>query len=185
MAITAFLSRSSALLNWGPGGPASSETLVLIPASSLQLIWGSELQLLNRGSWGPPLLGAGFLYCILSPTDSNFLCTELYYCFMPTHFLPITGQRNVQLPPSFEWHVWSSSSGKTVIHFTDHPLPVHQFVTEPWDFNYVPYCLPSSPTQSLPITGQRNMQLPSSLEWQVWLDRRSIYNTSRVQSMDQ
>ena len=27
--------------------------MVLIPSSSLPLIWGSELQQLNRGSWGP------------------------------------------------------------------------------------------------------------------------------------
>ena len=62
------------------------------------------------------------------------------------------------------------------MQFTGHPLPVPQFVTAPWDFNPVPYCQPSSPTQSLPITGQRNMQLPPSLEWHVWLGRRSIYN---------
>ena len=64
----------------------------------------------------------------------------------------------------------------TVMQFTGHPLPVHQFVTVPWDFNPVPYCQPSSPTQSLPITGQRNMQLPPSLEWHVWPGRRSIYH---------
>ena len=29
----------------------------------------------------------------------------------PTQSVPITGQRNMQLPPSLEWHVWSSSSG--------------------------------------------------------------------------
>ena len=34
----------------------------------------------------------------------------------------------------------------TAMQFTDHPLPVHQFVTVPWDFNPVPYCQPSSPT---------------------------------------
>ena len=28
----------------------------------------------------------------------------------------------------------------TVMQFTGHPLPVHQFVTAPWDFNLVPYC---------------------------------------------
>ena len=77
MAITAFLTRSPGLLNWGPS---------LIPASSLQLIWGSELHLLNRVSWGPPLLGAGSLYSILYPTNSNFQCTELYYCFTSTQF---------------------------------------------------------------------------------------------------
>ena len=52
----------------------------------------SELQLLNRGSSGPPLLGAGFLYRILSPTGliSNwlkFLCTELYNSSPSTFFL--------------------------------------------------------------------------------------------------
>ena len=46
----------------------------------------SEHELLNRGSWGPPLLGAGYRYSILSPTNSNFPCTELYYCFTPTQF---------------------------------------------------------------------------------------------------
>ena len=58
--------------------------MVLILASSLQLIWTPTAQ---SGSWGPPLLGAGSLYRILSPTDSNFLSTELYYCFMPTQFI--------------------------------------------------------------------------------------------------
>ena len=58
--------------------------MVLIPASSLQL------QLLDRGSRGPPLLGAGSLYSILSPTNSNFLCTKLYYCFTPTQFNLLT-----------------------------------------------------------------------------------------------
>ena len=27
----------------------------------------------------------------------------------------------------------------TVIQFTDHSLPVHQFATVPWEFNPVPY----------------------------------------------
>ena len=52
--------------------------------SSLQLIWGSELQLLNRGSWGPTLLGTGSLYSILSPTDLNFLSLGLYNNLLPT-----------------------------------------------------------------------------------------------------
>ena len=104
MAITAFLSRSPGLLNRGPGtwspfqhlrsnwsealnsnfligGPEPPPlclVLVLSTASYLQLIWCSELQLLNRGSWGPPLLGAGSLYRILSPTHLNFLSPGLY-----------------------------------------------------------------------------------------------------------
>ena len=50
-----------------------------------------------------------------------FNSSALYYLQTPTRryghastpplFLPITGHRNVSLPPSLEWHVWSSSSG--------------------------------------------------------------------------
>ena len=75
VAITAFLSRSPGLLNWGA---QSLWDMFLIPASSLQLVWGFELQLLNRRSWGPPLLGASSLYSILSPTDLNFQSPGLY-----------------------------------------------------------------------------------------------------------
>ena len=51
---------------------------------------------------------------------------------MPTQYLPITGHRH--------------RAEITVMQFTGHSLPVHQFVTVPWDFNPVPYCQPSSPT---------------------------------------
>ena len=50
----------------GAWGPSLSGTY-----SSFQHLlsnW-SDLQLLNQVSWGPPLLGAGFLYRILSPTN--------------------------------------------------------------------------------------------------------------------
>ena len=79
VAITSFLSRSLGLLNRGPGdsvslghGPYSS---IFSPTATAQ-----------SRAWGPPLLGAGSLYRILSPTDPNFLCIELYYCFTPTQF---------------------------------------------------------------------------------------------------
>ena len=58
----------------------------------------------------------------------------------------------------------------TVMQFTGHSLPVHQFVTVPWDFNPVPYCQPSS---AMPM----EYALPPSLEWHVWPGRRSIYNS--------
>ena len=104
MVITAFLSRSPGLLNREPSLSGTWSSFQHLLSN-----W-SELQLLDQGPWGPSLLAAGSLYSILSPTDTNFLCTELYYCFTPTQSLPITGQRNMQLPPSLEWHVWSSSS---------------------------------------------------------------------------
>ena len=158
LAIRAFLSRSPGLLNRGPAslghGPHSS---IFSPTD---LSSNCSIGVLG----GPPLLGAGSLYRILSPTASNFLCTELYYCFTPhsisSHNWPTEYVTSARLwNGMFDYHRLEI----TVMQFTGHPLAVHQFVTAPWDFNLVPYCQPSSPTQSLLITGQRNMQLPPSL----------------------
>ena len=155
LAITAFLLCSHGQLNRGPGGPAS---LVHVPQSSIFSPSGlipnlSDLQL------------------------TDFLSSSgLYNCFTSTQYLPITGQRNMQLPPSLEWHVWSLPSGNNC-------RAVHRSLSSGASvcdctvgFNPVPYCQPSLPTQSLPITDQRNMQLPPSLEWHVWPGRRSVYN---------
>ena len=140
--------------------------LVLSTASYLQLVWSPKL---NRGSRGPLLLGAGFLYHILSPNWLNFLCTQLYNSSPPTQSPPTTGHRNMRFR-----HRWNGMFDRgraeiTVMQFTCHSLPVHRFVTVPWDFNPVPYCQPSSPT---PL----EYALPLSLEWHVWRGRRSIYN---------
>ena len=84
MAITAFLSRSPGLLTRGPGGGGQPLwDVVLIPASSLQLIWTPSATA-HSETWGPPLLGAGSLYGIWSPTDSNFLSPGLYNNLTPT-----------------------------------------------------------------------------------------------------
>ena len=86
MAIIAFLSCSPGPLP-GAWGPSLSWDIVLIPASSLQLIWGSGTP--NAQS-GVMRVGACSLYSILSPPNSNFLCAELYYCFTSTQFNPST-----------------------------------------------------------------------------------------------
>ena len=57
----------------------------------------------------------------------------------------------------------------TVMQFTGHSLPVHHFIMARCDLHLVPYCQPSSPTWSLPITGHWNGSLPPFLEWHVWL----------------
>ena len=158
LTITAFLFCFSELVNWGPRGPAS--------------------------------LGAGFLYRILSsthlipncsigvPTFSttsrlqnslNFLCSELYISPMPTQSLM-----------HFR-HLWNGVFDRhrveiTVMQFTGHFLPMHQFVIVPWDVNPVPYCQPSS---SMPM----EYALPPSLEWHVWPGRRSIYYKSKFRNI--
>ena len=98
----------------------------------------------------------------------NFQCTQLYNSSTPTQYLPITGHRNMHFH-----HLWNGMFDRhheeiTVMQFTGHSLPVHQFVTVLWDFNPVPYCQPSSP---MPM----EYALPPSLEWHVWPGRRSIY----------
>ena len=50
--------------------------LVLYTASYPQLVW-SPTATAQSGAWGPTLLGAGFLYRILSPTDWTF-CAPSY-----------------------------------------------------------------------------------------------------------
>ena len=105
------------------------------------------------------LLGAGFLYRILSP-KLNFMCTQLYNSSTPTQYLPITGHLNMHFRRLWNSMFDSHRAEITVMQFTGHSLPVHQFVTVPWDFNPVPYCQPSSPT---PV----EYALPPSLGWHV------------------
>ena len=140
---SAFLSCSLGLLNRGPGGRGSSS---LLPFSTTSCHQNSDL----HTNWLP-------------------VFTELY---------------NSSISHSISPHYWSSKYALlrlwngmfdrhqaeiTVMQFTSPSLPVHQFVTVPWDFKPVPYCQPSSPTPM-------EYALPPSLEWHVWRGRRSIYN---------
>ena len=65
--------------------------MVLFPASSFQL--------LNRESWGPPLLVAGSLYCILSPTNWTSCCRGYMIIWCPLFFLQVS-QFRTQFNPS-------------------------------------------------------------------------------------
>ena len=75
--------------------------MVLIPASSLQL--------LNQRSWGPPLLGAGSLYSILSPTDWTS-------CLHPGYII-------VRCPPSCESQIALNSTCPQSRLYPDIPRP--------------------------------------------------------------
>ena len=120
-----------------------------------------------------PSAGCCFLYRIISPTlwspnSLNFLCTELYNCSTSTQYLPITGHRNMHFCRLRNGMFDRHRAEITAMQFTGHYLPVHQFVTVPWDFNPVPYYQPSSPTPMEYATS-------ASLEWHVWPGRRLIY----------
>ena len=89
------------------------------------------------------------------------------HAFTPLRFLPITGHRNMDFCRLWNGMFDRHRAEITVMQFTCHSLPVHHFVTARWDFYLVPYCQPSSPTRSFPITGHGNVSLPPSLEWHV------------------
>ena len=134
---------------------------------------------------GPGAHSAGYWLSrqILSSTGlisklTDFLSSPSYIIVQsPTQYLPIIGHWNVSLPPSLEWHVWSSSSGNNC-HAVHRSLSSGASVCDCTPGSYlVPYCQPSPHTRFLPITGHRNVSLPLFLEWDVWLGRRSIYNT--------
>ena len=141
-------SRAAQLEAWGPSFLLGAGFLYHILSPN-----SPTSNLLNRGSWGPHLLGAGFLYHILSPTD--WISCALSYITVHTHSISPYDCHRAEI---------------TVMQFTGHSLLVHQSVTVPWDFNPVPYCQPSSP---MPM----EYALPPSLEWHVWMGRRSIYYT--------
>ena len=108
LAITTFLSCSPGLLNRGPGGPAS-QGHVLIPASSLQLVWSPNwliggLRALSAGCW--------LSLRHLVSNWLNFLCTELYNSSTPTFFL-WTSQSHSFNPSMVKVIFWYSLSGCT------------------------------------------------------------------------
>ena len=78
-------------------------------------------------AWGPTLLGAGFLYCILSPTS---LISKL------TDFLSSLSYIIVQSPTQYLWNgMFDHHQAEiTVMQFTAHSLLVHQSMTVAWDF---------------------------------------------------
>ena len=96
-------------------------------------------------AWGPTLLGAGFLYRILSPTG----------LVSKTNWLPVFTKlynSSIAHSISLEWHVWSSSSGNNC-HAIHRSLSSGALVYDcNMGFYLVPYCQPCPPTRFLPIT---------------------------------
>ena len=91
---------------------------------------------------GPTLLGTGFLYHILSPTDLLSKLTD--FLSLPSYIIAHS--------ISLEWHVWSSSSGNNC-HAVHRSLSSGASVYDcTMGFYHDPYCQQSQPTRFLPIT---------------------------------
>ena len=80
-------------------------------------------------AWGPILLGAGFLYRIMSPTGLVSKLKLTYFLSLPNYII-------VQSPTQYIWNgMFDRHQAEiTVMQFTGHSLPVHQSMTVPWDF---------------------------------------------------
>ena len=95
-------------------------------------------------AWGPTVLGAGFLYHILSCGSG-----------LQTNWLPVFTKlynNSITHSISLEWHVWSSSSGNNC-HAVHRSLSSGASVNDcTMGFYLVSYCQPSPLTRFLPIT---------------------------------
>ena len=154
----------------GPGAQLSAGCCFLYSILSPTLLIP---KLINRQPEGSLCLVLAFsstscLQRVWSPNWLNFLCTHLYNSSTPTQYLPITGRRNMHFRRLWNGMFDRHQAEIAVMQLTGHSLPVHQFVSLPWDFNPVPYCQPSSPTPM-------EYALPPSLEWYIWSGRMSIY----------
>ena len=158
--------------SWRPNRTATYWPPLLWPSPFFfPFSWAAQLKARGPSSLlGAVFSAASFLHLFWSPNWLNFLCTELYNSSTSTQYLPITSHRNMHF-----YRLWNGMFDRhraeiTVMQFTGHSLPVHQFVTVPWDSKPVPYCQPSPPTPM-------EYALPPSLEWHVWPGRRSVYYT--------
>ena len=99
--------------SWRPNKNCNILTPTLMAISVVSFSFSRVAQREARGH--SSLQGAGFLYRISSPNtpiskhpdlQTDFLTSPSYILVQsPTQYLPITGHRNVSLPPSLEWHV--------------------------------------------------------------------------------
>ena len=110
--------------SWRPNRTAYILTPTLMAISVVSFSFSRAAQPEARG---PTLLGAGFLYRILSPTGLVFKLTD---------FLSSPSYRIVQPPTQYLWNgMFDRHQAEiTVMQSTGHSLPVHQSMTVPCDF---------------------------------------------------
>ena len=119
----------------------------------------------TRETTGQACVNSGIFHCL--PFNSS----ALYYHQTPTRryghastlprSLLITGHRNMHSRRLWNGMFDRHRAEITVMQFTGHSLPVHHFVTAPWDFYLVPYCQPS-------CILQLSWEMLSCEKWSRW-----------------
>ena len=146
------------------------------PGSPLCLVLGflTTSRLTPTPTFSPqlncPLFNSSALYYLQTPT-------RWYgHASTPPQFLPISGDRDVLLPLSLEWPVWSSSSGNNC-HAVQRPLSSGASVYESimgFFFTSSHFISQFPPTRFPLITAIRMRHfLPvRHLEWHFWLGQK-------------
>ena len=174
------------------------------------LLWPSTLCLsrfpdAQPEALGSTLLGAGFLYCILSASSLNPNSSgpqaPSAWCGFPYHIPSITTSPTVtatvtwllswlsyiivQRPLDRPLDLWNRMIDRhpaeiTVMQFTGHSLPVHQSMSVSWA---LPCPISSAKSTRAISFNYWPLECVTSfrcitLEWHFWPGRRSKYNTS-------
>ena len=127
----------------------------------------------------PPLFNSSALYYLQTPT------WWYVHASTPPQFLPISGDRDVSLPLSLEWLVWSSSSGNNC-HVVQRSLSSGAIVYERFFFTSSHFICQFPPTRFPLITATRMYHfLPVHyLEWHFWPGQKvKTYHQLRESSM--
>ena len=129
----------------------------ILSPTGLQTHWGSR---------GRLLLGGGFLYHILSLTHlmSNSLTSCLTELYNSSIALSISILMASQAGICHFRRFWTGMFDHdqveiTVMQFRGHYLPVHQYMSVPWDLNLVPFFQPAYAISF--HNCHRNVSLPS------------------------
>ena len=167
-----YLSRSPGLLNRRPRGPLCWRGLSLphlvSNSSDLQLFW-------SPNSIGGPKGPFGRVWLSLPHIVSYLSCLQLTGLLSTPSYIIV--QSPTQSPAqSLEWHVWLSCSSEVTL-FRYISLWVHHgLLTCPFRQPNLPYAISFDYWPLGCVTSFRWI----TLEWHVWLGRRSIYNTNSL-----
>ena len=112
----------------------------------------------STGALGSTLLGADFLYCIFSASSLNPKLHRGSRGPLRPGVAFLTTTR-LQLRPIF--NSTGSSNSTSLLLFNSSAL--HYLQTPTWWYGHA-----STPPQFLPISGDRDVSFPLSLEWPVW-----------------
>ena len=175
--------------SWRPNRNCNILTLILM-ADTLCLSCSPDAQLEVLGS---TLLGAGFLYCILSASsldpNSSGLQAPSAWCGFPYHISTPTGSRTlswlsyiiVQRPLDLWNRMFDRHQVEiTVMQFRGHSLLVRQSMSVPWDFFFsLSHFVSQFPPTRFPLLttiGMCHFLPVHHLEWYFGPGRRSKYN---------